>query len=170
MIGVSQIAQWCEPWNHLYSHSKLVSGSVTGAHILALVFGGGYAIAADRSTLRAHRRDHALRVHQLDEVAAIHRPVLVALGVSFVSGVLLALADVETFLPSPAFWVKLAFVALLLANGAVLTHTERSLHARLHTGADDDTALWARLRFLAISSVTLWTATAIAGLVLSNVA
>ena len=38
MISISRIAEWCAPWNHLFSHSKLVSGTVTGAHIMALLF------------------------------------------------------------------------------------------------------------------------------------
>jgi len=41
-----------------------------------------------------------------------------------VTGVLLAAADVETFLPSVIFWVKLGLVALLVINGGVLTLTE----------------------------------------------
>jgi hypothetical protein len=88
-----------------------------------------------------------------------------------VSGVLLALADVETFLPSWIFWLKLALVAALLANGALLMRAERALREDVNapTSADDETILWSRIRTRAISSVLLWTATAIAGLVLSNV-
>ena len=172
MISISRIAQWCEPWNHLFGHSKAVSGTVTGAHIIALLFAGGFAIASDRLTLRAHGRDRLTRMNQLREVADVHGAVLLGLVVLFVSGVLLAASDVETFLPSPIFWVKLSLVALLLINGALLTITERALRARAFT--DDVTAteeaLWSRVRTQAIASATLWTATAVAGIVLSNIA
>ena len=124
MISISRIVEWCEPWNHLFGHSKMVSGTVTGAHIIALMFAGGLAIASDRLTLRAHGRDRLTRMNQLREVADVHGAVLIGLVVLFVSGVLLAASDVETFLPSPYFWVKLSLVALLLINGAFLTTTD----------------------------------------------
>jgi len=172
MISISRIAEWCEPWNRLFGHSKAVSGTVTGAHIIALLFAGGLAIASDRLTLRAHSRDRVTRMNQLREVADVHSAVLIGLVVLFVSGVLLAASDVETFLPSPYFWVKLSLVALLLINGAFLTTTERALRARAATEdvAVDEGPLWSRVRTQAITSVTLWTATAVAGIVLSNVA
>jgi hypothetical protein len=172
MISVDQIAAWCKPWNDLFSHSKLVSGSVTGAHIIALLFAGGLAIAADRSTLRAYARDRTTRVYQAREVQAVHAPVLVGLGVLAASGILLALSDVETFFPSPVFWIKLTLVASLLVNGGVLTVTERSLNTSVASGLDASPAedrLWSRMRVLAWTSVTLWTATAVVGIVLSNV-
>ncbi len=83
--------------------------------------------------------------------------------VLFVSGVLLGAADVETFLPSPYFWVKFSLVALLLINGSVLVLTERRLERGL-TEAD-----WTRLRTSARASIGLWTATAVVGIVLSNI-
>jgi uncharacterized membrane protein len=83
--------------------------------------------------------------------------------VLLVSGVLLGAADVETFLPSIWFWIKIALVALLMINGSVLTLTER----RLGRGLTD--AGWTRLRTLARTSIALWTATAVVGIVLSNI-
>jgi hypothetical protein len=172
MISISRIAQWCQPWNHLFSHSKMVSGSVTGAHIIALMFAGGLAIASDRLTLRARGRDRVTRLSQLRDVAEVHGAVLIGILVLFVSGVLLAAADVETFLPSPYFWVKLSLVVMLLINGAWLTTTERTLRARPPSDgvSADEEALWSRVRTQAIASVSLWTATAVAGIVLSNAA
>lgn len=171
MISISRIAHWCEPWNHLFSHSKAVSGTVTGAHIIALMFAGGFAIASDRLTLRAHGRDRVTRMNQLREVADIHGAVVIGLVVLFVSGVLLAAADVETFLPSPWFWVKLSLVALLLINGVFLTATERALRARASSddAAAAEGALWSRVRTQAMASATLWAATAVVGIAVSNV-
>ena len=170
MISIEQIAGWCKPWNDAFAHSKLISGSVTGAHIIALLLGGGLAIAADRLTLRAHSRDRAVRINQLHEVQAVHTPVLAGLAVLFISGVMLALADVETFLPSPVFWIKLALVTLLVINGGLLTHTERALGAAISTAEPSaaEETLWSRARLLAWSSIALWTSTAVVGIVLSN--
>jgi hypothetical protein len=170
-MGIERIAQWCAPWNDLFSHSSIVSGSVTGLHIMALVIGGGLAIAADRMTLRVANGDVAARRAQISEVRAVHSIVLAGIVLLFVSGVLLAASDVETFLPSPVFWIKLGFVALLVVNGAVLTMTERRITGG-HGGEfpDIDDRTWARVRLLSVLSVFLWTSTAVAGIVLSNTA
>ena len=163
MVSLHQMAHWLAPWNHLFAHSKWVSGSVTGAHIIFLMFGGGLAIAADRTTLRVDRADSEARDEQIREIRAVHAPVLVSLVVLLVTGVLLGASDVETFLPSVWFWIKIALVALLMINGTVLALTER----RLGRGLTD--AGWTRLRTLAWASITLWTTTAVVGIVLSNI-
>ena len=163
MVTLDQIAHWLSPWNHLFAHSKWVAGTVTGSHIISLMFGGGFAIAADRTTLRVDRADSEARDEQIREIRAVHAPVLVSLVVLLVSGVLLGASDVETFLPSIWFWIKIALVALLMINGSVLTLTERRLGRGL-TDAD-----WTRLRTCARASIALWTATAVVGIVLSNI-
>jgi hypothetical protein len=163
VVSLDQIAQWLEPWNHLFSHSKWVAGTVTGAHIIFLMFGGGLAIAADRTTLRVDRADSAARGEQVREIRAVHWPVLVSLVMLLASGVLLGASDVNTFLPSVWFWIKIALVLLLLINGSVLTLTERRL-GQVFTDAG-----WARLRTLAWMSIMLWTSTAVVGIVLSNI-
>ena len=127
------------------------------------MFGGGFAIAADRTTLRVDRADSEARDEQIREIRAVHAPVLASLVVLLVSGVLLGASDVETFLPSIWFWIKIALVALLMINGSVLTLTERRLGRGL-TDAD-----WTRLRTCARASIALWTATAVVGIVLSNI-
>lgn len=163
MVSLDQIAQWLEPWNHLFAHSKSIAGTVTGAHILFLMFGGGLAIAADRTTLRVDRADSEARDEQIREIRAVHTPVLISLVILLISGVLLGASDVETFLPSIWFWVKIALVVLLMINGSILTLTER----KLGRGLTD--AGWTRLRTLAWTSIVLWTATAVVGIVLSNI-
>lgn len=91
--------------------------------LVALLFGGGLAVAADRSTVRVGRRGTADQATPLAELRAVHKPVLLALVALFASGVLLTAADLETFVSSPAFWVKLGLVTLLLLNGMVLKRT-----------------------------------------------
>ena len=99
----------------------------------------------------------------------MHRPVLIALAVLFVSGVALAAADIETFATSPVFLLKLVLVTLLLTNGAVLERTERTL--RLETATPGrEPRLWRRLRRTAYLSLFFWTCAVVAGTVLENAA
>jgi uncharacterized membrane-anchored protein len=159
------------PWQSAYSDSKVISTGITTTHLAALFFGGGLAIAADRSTLRINATHDGERAHQLRELRAVHRPVLIALAVLFATGVLIAAADLETYFASPVFWVKLGLVALLVANGAVLARTESRLRALASTGEAEPSrldTLWRRLRVSAIASLALWTATLVAGALLVN--
>jgi hypothetical protein len=167
MSPVTTLVQALAPWKSLYGDSKTVASLVTGVHLVGLLFGGGLAVAADRSTLRALRRPPEERAETLRELHAVHRPVLAALTVLFVSGVALAAADVETFIASPVFWAKLGIVGLLLANGAVLERTERALRDEAHERAP---LLWRRLGLSTRVSLALWTATVVMGTVLVNAA
>jgi hypothetical protein len=167
MSPVATLAQVLEPWKSLYGDSKTVASVVTGLHLVGLLFGGGLAVAADRSTLRALRRPAEERRAMLRELRAVHRPVLIALALLFASGVALAAADIETFLKSPIFWAKLAIVALLLANGAALALTEQALGRDAGEGAP---RLWRRLALTTRLSLALWTAAVLAGTVLVNAA
>lgn len=154
------------PWNTLYSDSKVIADIVTSLHLLALLFGGGLAIAADRATLQMSRRGNAERQALLENVRVTHKPVLIALTVSFLSGIALATADIETFAGSPVFWIKMTLVTLLLINGLILQRTESRLIQ------DSDASLgehsWNRMRFTARASMMLWSAILIAGTVLVN--
>ena len=169
MTIIPQLVQALEPWKSLFSVSKAVASIVTGVHLVGLLFGGGLAVAADRTTLRALRRPPAERAAALGELHAVHRPVLVALTALFVSGAALAAADLESFLASPVFYFKLGLVTLLLANGLVLERTERALR-RAAPGAGAETRLWYRLRATAWLSLMLWASTVAAGTVLVNAA
>jgi hypothetical protein len=169
---VHELANFFSPWNTLYSGSKAVSTAVTSVHILALLFGGGLALASDRSTLRALKRPVADRLEQLRELRAVHRPVLVALTVLFVSGAAMAVADVETFAVSPYFWVKIGLVAALLANGLYLFNVEKRLNVLAATELPPDRGpgLWLHLRRASVLSLALWGLTALAGAVLAGAA
>lgn len=162
---VGALVNLAAPWAKIYSHSKTVSASVMFLHLAPLVFAAGAAFTTDRMTLRAMRAGAADRARQLQEIAASHRIVLIGLTFSFVSGILMFLSDVETFLGSAYIWVKLGFVGLLLLNGFVMTRTEKKLEV-----SGDNGALWARMRTLAILSAFLWLATTLAGVVLKEFA
>ena len=166
---MDRIVALCAPWSDLFSHSSLISGSVVGLHIMALVIGGGLALAADRMTLRVRAGDETARRTQLREVRDVHSIVLVGVVLLFASGVALAAADVETFLPSPIFWTKLVLSFLLVVNGGLLTRVEQRLGGAGQSSKVDE-QLWARVRLLSVSSVFLWVATAVVGIVLSNAA
>ena len=170
MSLVAALAHTFAPWQELYGNSKAVATAVSATHLLALLFGGGFAVAADRATLRTPLPDVHARRRVLAELAEVHRPVLAALAVLFVSGVALAAADVDTFASSPAFGIKLALVALLVGNGAVLARTEAQLRTlELDAGARAE-RLWRRLRATARLSMALWATTLLAGSVLVSAA
>lgn len=163
--GTSALARLAEPWNALYSDSKVVSSAVVFLHLLPLLLAGGAALSADRATLRAARGSSDDRTRQLGELARVHALVLGGLALSFVSGVLLFLSDVDEYLGSPVFWVKLGVVGLLLLNGFMMTRTEKAL-----ASGGDETALWARLRTISVLSLILWTTTTLVGVVLMSYA
>ena len=161
----SALARLVEPWNSLYSDSKAVATTVMFFHLVPLLIAGGAALTADRATIRLSRASIEDRTRQLGEIARTHSIVLFGLALSFVSGVLLFLSDVDEFLGSPVFWVKLAFVGLLLTNGYMMTRTEQTL-----ANGGDQTALWGRLRTISVLSLILWIATTLVGVALSNYA
>jgi len=161
----SALARLAEPWNSLYSDSKLVSSTVVFLHLVPLLVAGGTALVADRATLRAARGTMEDRARHLIELGRTHAFVLAGLALSFVSGVLMFLSDVDTFLESPFFWIKLALVGLLLVNGFLMTRTEHALNGR-----GDDGAMWSRMTTIAVVSLVLWLATTLAGVVLMTYA
>ena len=167
MTLIAALAGALEPWRSLYADSRLISTLVTSTHVITLLVGGGLAIAADRMTLRALAHPTEDRAFHLQELGAVHRPILWALILLFVSGVALAAADVEVFAGSWVFWVKLGLVALLLGNGAVLYATESRL--RREPGAPESRPLWGRLALTARVSLTLWLLTAVAGTMLTAI-
>lgn len=166
MAALGSLAGALSPWSDLYSSSTAVSTTVTTVHIVSLLLSGGLAIAADRSVLRLLARPESDRAAALPELRDVHRPVLAALSVLILSGILMAAADVETFVGSPLFWCKMGLVALLLANGAAMVLTERRL--AIASGAIEDRWRW--LGWHARTSLALWVCLAVVGTVLTNAA
>lgn len=164
------LADILKPWQSLFSNSKVISDGITFLHLAALLFAGGFAIAADRATFRALHGTPADRLALLREMKDVHRPVLMGLAALFASGILLATADVETFGTSPVFFVKMTLVAMLLINGVALERTEEALRelSASDSGTVADQPLWAKLRRTAIASMVLWTSIVLAGTILVN--
>lgn len=154
------------PWADFYSHSKTAATIVVFLHVAPLVVGGGVAIAVDRASLRLRHEEPGARARHLAELGSVHPLVLSALTLSLLSGLALLASDLDTFLGSWVFWLKMALVAALLANGAIMTRLERTLGA---PGAEQSVQ-WSRLRGIAITSLTLWLAITLAGVTLTNIA
>lgn len=165
-LFVGTLADAVKPWASLYADSKGVATAVTFVHLAGLLAAGGFALASDRATLRSFKAPEADRMRQLEELHAIHRPVLLGLSVTMLSGLLLFTADLKTFLPSPFFWTKMGLIALLLLNGYFMTRAERALRGR----PANPVLWWRRLRVTTLASLVLWFAVLLAGTMLANLA
>ena len=155
------VPQFIESWSALYSGSAALRSVVNFAHLGGLIGGGGCAIAADRAMLKAFSRGVDERRRELTAVAGTHAVVLFGLTLVLVSGFLLMFADLESYLVSPVFWVKMGLIALLLGNGLMIRRAERSAALGHDRG-------WLALRRTAVLSLTLWLTTTLAGVVLPN--
>lgn len=151
-----------ESWASLYANHAALKTAVQFLHVGGLLAGGGCAIAADRTTLLVFRMEAAARALQLGFLKTTHRVVVGGLACTIASGLLLLGADLDTFLYSKVFWLKMGLLALLLANGAVLLAAER----RVERG---DARGWARLRGSSVASLVLWFATTCAGVGITNI-
>jgi hypothetical protein len=160
------LATLVAPWAKFYSHSNTAATIVTFLHIAPIVVGGGLAIAFDRATLRVWLGEPDARAKHLEELRAVHRWVIGALVVLFLSGLAMLAADLETFLGSWIFWVKMGLIVGLLVNGGIMTRVERSL-AGPAGGREDQ---WRRLRVLAITSLALWLTITFVGVALTKAA
>jgi len=149
-------------WSEMYADSAVLRTVVVFAHVGGLLVGGGAAVAADRGTLSASRRDDASRQSHVRALHATHRIVVASLIVVATSGFLLLAANLDTYLHSRVFWIKMAMVAVLLANGGLLFQTGRRALA-------GDGAAWTRLRYGAVASLTLWLSITLLGSALPNV-
>ena len=152
MLPIRELA---DTWSSLYANSALLRSVVSFAHVGGLVTGGGYAIASDLDLLRSLRRGGLDAAPQLARLQAAHRIVISGLALVIISGFLLMFADLDAYLESTVFWIKMTLVACLLVNGALLART-----ARREAGA--------RLRLMTLASLTLWLTTTFVGAVVPN--
>jgi hypothetical protein len=177
---LTAIVQAAQPWADLYANSKPLETGVLFAHFAGLLVGGGFALATDRLVFRSRRiaaSDTTVLQRVLAEIHSVHRPVLIGLAVTILTGVLLFAADAETLATMATFWVKMGLIALLLVNGWAMRNTEGRLRtvARAEEAGTADsttlarsTALLRRLRFSAAASFSLWLAVTLAGVCLTN--
>ena len=116
-------------WAKFYGDRTSVSTSITYLHLAGVLLGGGFAVVADRETLRVSGASASLkeRVPAIDRIHDVHRWVLGGLALTFVTGFLMLFADLRTYLPSVVFWSKMTLIALLLGNGYLRLRAERSV-------------------------------------------
>ena len=156
---VESLAKVLEPWKDLYSGSTALSVTLMFAHLGSMMVGGGLAIAADRTVLKAGRlTDPNAILAMADAVGDVHRPVVIALAVSAISGSLQLAADVETFAVSKVMWVKLGLLLVLAVNGILMLRNEEAV--RRDQGSARS---FGALRMRAVTSVVLWLAITLAG-------
>jgi hypothetical protein len=148
-------------WASAYANHSALRTAVEFLHVAGLVGGGGYAFVVDRSTLAVPASAPAQAV-QLTTIRGAHRVVIAGLAVLFATGLLLFAADLDTFLWSRVFWLKMGLVALLIGNGAIM----RMAQKQAERGAP---RVWSRLRTTAVVSFLLWFLTILAGTALPNI-
>jgi len=150
-----------ETWTAFYSNHAAVKTVVGFVHIGGLLAGGGCAVTADLATNGAARDSAAAQVTELRVLKRTHELVVAGLAALFLSGMLLFLADLDTYLHSRIFWAKMGLVALLLVNGLLLVAGERRVQA-------GDSTAWTRLHRTAVISLVLWLLTTLLGTALPN--
>jgi hypothetical protein len=156
MTVIDLLATAAAPWAHLYNDSRLLSVMMGFCHVGGLMYGGGRAVTADCKLLELDR--HGSRFHSrpraevLEEIESAHRPVLLGLGVTLVSGALMWAADIRSLTGSPVFWIKMGVVVLLLANGYFLARARTGI-AR---GPVTPERAWNGLKRRARTSLALW--------------
>jgi hypothetical protein len=155
------LTTFIQTWSSIYSDHATMRTAVEFVHIGGLVAGGGCAITADLATIGKSRDRAAVRATQVHLLERTHAIVVSGIAALTASGVLLLAADLDTYLHSTVFWLKMGLFALLLANGALMLAGER----RVKRG---DPRAWTRLHYTAISSLVLWTLTMLAGAALPN--
>ena len=142
-----------------YVSVAALSVTLTFAHLGAMMVGGGLAIAADRVVLRAGTPvDGAAHIALADAVGDVHRPVVIALAISAVSGMAQLAADLEALAVNRVMWVKLGLLLALALNGVLMLRNESAM--RHESGG---ARAFARLRLRAITSLVLWLAITLAG-------
>lgn len=156
MAAPAFLAPTIEWWSALYGDHQAVSVALRYLHLAGIVVGGGTAIATDLGALRDGKGREDARRAALAQTAAAHRVVVAALALVVATGGLMAASDLDTFLSSRAYWLKMGLFALLLLNGGALLVSERAAGAGRPAG-------WPALRAASAASLTLWLAVLFAG-------
>ena len=160
MIAILEsVAKVLDPWKDLYSGSRALSVTLTFAHLGSMMVGGGLAIAADRTVLKAGKLTESTAILKMaDAMGDVHRPVVIALVVSAISGSLQLAADFATFAVSKVMWIKLGLLLVLAVNGFLMLRNEQAV--RREKGS---VRAFGTLRMRAVTSVVLWLAITLAG-------
>lgn len=156
LTAASLVARWA----HLYSDSKGVSTTVTFLHFASMLVGGGFALVADWEAFRLSPNAPSDLPRELATMERVHPWVLGGLGVVIVTGLLMMLADLSTYLGSVAFWTKIGLFVLLLANGYGRIRSEAAIARGAARG-------WTWLRRTSLASAALWLAVLLVSTILT---
>ena len=156
------MAHLVEAWVSLYANHPALRTAIAFMHVGGLLAAGGCAMAADVTTLAASNDTLLTRTAQLQILRRTHGIAVAGLVALSISGALLFAADVETFLYSRVFWLKMGLLAALVANGVLFRRREDRV-------ATDGERTWRRLRPVALASLALWLLTTLAGSALPNI-
>jgi hypothetical protein len=157
---MAPVRELIETWSSMYSNSPALRSAISFAHVGGLLSGGGCAVAADLATMRAFRRGWTAVAAEAARLHDVHRIVIASLVFVVVSGLLLMLADVDAYLASTTFWIKMAAVVALVINGAWLMRAgdRAANHGQVR-----------HLRMASLASLVLWAGTTFLGATLPNV-
>lgn len=164
MPSLEALVEFAQPWAKFYAKSHVAQSALLFAHLGGMLWGGGLALAADRSVWKLRNASVDDRTRLLAEIGRVHVPCVVGIAIAALSGVLLFAADLETFATSPWYWGKMAAFALLLINGRWLQVQEQRLQAAPSAIAQR----WSLLTVASRASMTLWFAVALGGVLLKN--
>lgn len=156
MLIPDALAGAIQAWADFKADHRVVTRGLGALHLSGILLGGGTAIFLDRAVRRAAGATETARTFILEEMARGHRVIVPSLAVVFVTGVLWTLSELDEFLTSPVYWLKMGLIALLLINAMTMIRAERGVRA-------GDATAWARLRTTATLSLVLWFAILVAG-------
>lgn len=156
-----------EPWQKLYAHSTIVATLVLFGHVGGLFVAGALTFSTESGALRLDPADDGERRRYVRIASRARRAIAVALCVAVISGLLLFLADLEAFVVSPVFWVKMLLVAALLVNAVAASRLDAHLLRDGSTTARHD-GRWRRRRASAWATAVLWFVLVLSGSALAS--
>jgi hypothetical protein len=156
MMLPTAIADAIQTWADFKADHRVVARGLGALHLSGILLGGGSAIFLDRAIRRARGATDAARGFILDELARAHRVVVPSLVLVFATGALWTLSELDDFLSSPVYWLKMGLVAVLLINGVVMVRAERAAKS-------GDARGWSRLATTSTISLVLWFGILVAG-------
>ncbi len=162
MMMTTALRDLATTWGSFYANHAAMRTAIAFAHVGGLVAAGGASMMADREILSGRRRREQSGSVALRTVQKTHGIVLAGLAIVIASGVLLFAADLDAYLVSKLFWIKMALVVALMINGAILTRAERRVSSNLGDS-------WGTLQWTAIASLSLWFLTTFIGTALPNI-
>jgi uncharacterized membrane protein len=113
-LGVVQLS-FFDMMPYLIEHRQLI----LGIHLAGVVIGFGGAIIADLFFAK-YLKDFRISVQEAEVLKTLSHIIWLGLAVIFIGGLFLFLTDVDKYINSPKFLVKMIVVAIVAVNGFFL--------------------------------------------------